>query len=208
MEAGEELCICYSADESKLWFTPSNLVIPNGNHSLDEDESEDEEDILFPGIEPEDLVTRVKERAGIDLAPLRFDVKDKKQAKSLNKPNSYKPKPTITDLEEPVILEPRPVHFTGSLIPNNVLPSIPRSNLPTPLHSGPKKGYRHVHVGPVVLTDELDWRQDDWFVAGEEKVGNSEGSLSELERIKGPAETDDNLVEDEAMRKLAITLVL
>lgn len=59
VEEGEELCICYSADESKLWFIPSAQNGPSssskGPTAIGAPSSDDEPEDVWPHIEPDDL---------------------------------------------------------------------------------------------------------------------------------------------------------
>jgi len=172
VEAGEELCIYYSPDETMLWSTPAYSTHMNGDASL----SEDEEEMIFPELGPEDLTRPPKqERAGQGKRKTKYF--KKRIPSNQEKPN-----------DEAVILSPQPVAFTGSIVPD--LQDYPRPDVPAPLHSGKNKVLRHEHVGPVVLTPDLDWREEKWFDGEKEREGSSSSndSWGEVVRIKGPAE--------------------
>ena len=198
VEEGEELCICYSADENKLWFTPARATsLVNGNENGNRVASGSEEELIFPTIEPEDLILPFKkEQAGGDVSEPHIAGQERQATYAADIP-AVPDQPLLSD--DPLILFPRPIPFTGSVLPD--LAYQPRPDLPTPLHSGPNKVERHEHVGPVVLNPPLDWREEDWFDKGKEREVTLNESWGEVERIKGPAERQDEAGVDQAMCK-------
>lgn len=165
----------------------------NGDTSANGDRSESEEELIFPELEAEDLIEPLRKARVLDEeAESNEKRKIKYQKKKRHSPSSAP--------SEPVILSPQPVPFTGSVIPD--APDLPRPDLPVPLHSGIAKISRHEHVGPVELTPNLDWRKEDWFEEGKEREGSPSDGWGEVERVRGPAEREDEDGEDEAMCKL------
>ncbi|ORY28999.1 hypothetical protein BCR39DRAFT_533511 [Naematelia encephala] len=57
VDAGQELCICYSADESKLWFTPAGREA-EWKRRVEEEDREDEDRMIngLWALEPDELV--------------------------------------------------------------------------------------------------------------------------------------------------------
>jgi len=189
---GEELCICYSADESKLWFIPqgqstsSQASPPQADAELPHFEDWFEEDSSAnSGSLAEGSVSEREKRS-------QQSVKWRRRQKALDKVKR-------DDGEESVIHAPRPIAFnanSSTVIPsstsstpvseessntsnNTSLSSEPRTfdipsypclpddviaDLPVPLHSDKKtKAKRHVHADLVQLTEDLEWTEDDWL---------------------------------------------
>ena len=201
VKAGEELCISYTADESKLWFVDTTAtrpkILPNGRHTPREDGSESEEDI-FPAVEPDDLYdaqgtsTKREERAKRtrdheQRIALRLPLPSAENSLGLIKISP----PAVTQPLQPVIISPKPVHFTS-------LPSIPPAEsarsrrLPPPLHSTPTPSPNiPTDQGDAVITADLDWRAEDWLDAD----GTGKDADINCIRIKGPTEIEEDRIE-------------
>lgn len=196
---GEELCICYSADESKLWFTDSAApILPNGhvNRKLSDASSHS---FKFPAVDPEDLydAEAASERQE------RREVRIRNQTKvvecrippspTLSSPVELAP-PVTASTQQPtppasVIHSPKPVRYAPhrALDPSLAATADP-SLLPPPLHSTPTRSPNTPpDIGAAVIVPELDWLADDWIGKDLEDVGEE---AIECVRIKGPVELD------------------
>ena len=190
---GEELCICYTADESKLWFNPS------GSARRVDDKPEDEEAAITAFAEL--ALDNWFERAEVEVRAAKTRARQERlhSARKTDEVRKKKAQPSLRDREENAVEDgmihsPQPVQFSTSVIPE--LPTYPLaeqvlSELPAPLHSDTDKTSRHEHVGPVVLTPELDWRAEDWVDDGE-----GVDDWDEVVRVKGAAEEGDKEDED------------
>lgn len=231
IEPGEELCICYAADESKLWFINSDEARQQGE--------EDDETELFPPEEVVELleadgagaaeeerraaeekkVARQKRLEAMKDVPREIGRREQKKARFFEKQRAAEeakaramsgngeasttaivsPKPAPALQSQPINMIPTP-----SRTPTPNYPAIPERtvstpSLPAPLHSSKGKS-RHEHVGPVVLTLELDWNEGD-HVSKSRADGNSDEEWTGIERIKGftEREEDELLMNDEAL---------
>jgi tRNA-specific adenosine deaminase 3 len=218
IQPGEELCICYAADETKLWFINSD------EKRQKRQGSEEEEAVIFP---PTELVEMLDGEAEEE----RRALEEKKKARQkrlesmqgvpreagrreLKKAKFFMKQKAAQEAEEaklngttPVlapVIAPTPVRppqsaststsSTPSRISTPLYPAIPERtvespSLPAPLHSTKGKS-RHEHDGPVVLTPDLEWDEQD--------TASSEAEETEwagIERIKGFTERE----EDEAL---------
>jgi tRNA-specific adenosine deaminase 3 len=201
IKAGEELCICYAADESKLWFvdtsTKTSKPQPNGRNTPKEDGSESEEEV-FPTVEPDDLYdaqgtsARREERANrtkdheLRIA-LRLPPPSPEDSLGLTRTSP----PTLSQTIRPPIISPKPIHYTA-------LPSIPppesstSTRLPPPLHSTPTPSPNiPTDQGDAEITADLDWRAEDWLNVDED--GQEPDII--CKRIKGPTEIEEDRIE-------------
>ena len=84
--------------------------------------------------------------------------------------------------------------------------SVSSPSLPPPLHSSKGKS-RHEHNGPVIITPDLDWREEDYIhsrsSSREGSEGTEEGEWSGIERIKGftELEEDQQYKDDQGLGK-------
>jgi len=218
IQPGEELCICYAADETKLWFI-------NSDEKRQMREGSEEETVIFP---PEELVemldgeadeerraaeekriARQKRLESMKGVPREAGRREMKKAKFFEKRKAAQEaeEARINGIELKPVMAPTPVRpapsgstsssSTPSRIPTPLYPAIPERtvespSLPAPLHSTKGKS-RHEHDGPVILTPELEW-DDQTSADGEEE-------WSGIERIKGftEREEDEALANDSAL---------
>lgn len=167
---GEELCICYTADESKLWFTPAR--------------GEEEDEVL--GGESEDEGDGLPD----DVDGL---VEDVQQA------NLDSSEPTL-QAPRPVRISSLPSYPSSSSSSPAPQHTIPPSSLPAPLHSSEHKasGQRHLskHRQPATLVEDLAWQDDEWKdEMGRDHVGEGKKAgedWGEVIRVKGPAEREND----------------
>ncbi|WWC86108.1 uncharacterized protein L201_000979 [Kwoniella dendrophila CBS 6074] len=114
IEKGEELCICYSADESKLWFVKSE-DIQNQSVMVTSSESEDEDGNGFFSkidLETEDLI----DENSLELQKQRKKRLQSSQSRDFNgkiKPNSMKSSDT-SRIYPNDIQSPQPIKFSAS----------------------------------------------------------------------------------------------
>ncbi|OWT41077.1 tRNA-specific adenosine deaminase 3 [Cryptococcus neoformans] len=175
---GEELCICYTADESKLWFTPAR------------GEEEDNEVVEGESDEGDGLPGDVD---GL--------VKDVQQA------NLNSSEPTL-QAPRPVHVSSLPSYPSSSSSSPASQHTIPPSSLPAPLHSSGHKasGQRHLskHRQPATLVDDLAWQEDEWKdEKGRDRVGEGKKAgedWGEVIRVKGPAERENDGNDRELMQ--------
>lgn len=240
IQAGEELCISYAADESKLWFvktdptSASNSAGANG--SMTTAVSDDEDSTVFPPIEllaldenedAEDRQRRLARQARLDGSTCEPGRRERKNAQYMLKKQAAaaaadvdtcavpgsKPAGSLP-MEQPTPVRPAAVvsaSTTTSRPDTPNYPAIPERTvsspaLPAPLHSGEGKS-RHEHVGPVILTPELDWREEDYSTRSssrEGSAGDEEDEWSGIERIKGftEREEDQQLADDQGLGML------
>ncbi|KAK4688841.1 phosphoribosyl 1,2-cyclic phosphate phosphodiesterase, partial [Tremellales sp. Uapishka_1] len=189
VQPGEELCICYSADESKLWFTPAGAG--SKAQGIEDAPELPSMEAWFQNLEGDE---KVDERERREERARRRD--EGKMTREKEKHLKYEKKQAA--LAQESIFQPRPMPFgtsseaSSSTTPCSTPPTYPTlpettmAALPVPLHSGKGKS-RHEHVGPVVLTAPLDWRAEDF--AGNDVGG--EDDWGEVMRIKGPAEEEE-----------------
>nr|XP_018999781.1 uncharacterized protein I203_07667 [Kwoniella mangroviensis CBS 8507]OCF63242.1 hypothetical protein I203_07667 [Kwoniella mangroviensis CBS 8507] len=179
IEKGEELCICYSADESKLWFVKSDQAV-NPTNSQDEmvssEEEEEEEGMegFFSKIDldEEDLVNE----DGI--------AQKKERERSTSTPASATSSRTSTPSSSSIYPE-----ASSGII----------TSLPPPLHST-KTDPKSIDGRYMELTDELDWDEEYWTDTAPYPTGEGrEDEFAEFIRIKGPAEREDEVDQDGTM---------
>ena len=196
VQPGEELCICYSADESKLWFTDSAApILPNGhvNRKLSDGSLQE---FTFPEVDPEDLF----DAEAASKRQERREVRIRNQTKVVE--CRLPPSPTLSlPIELPpapapqptppasAIHSPRPVRYAPHrALDPSLAATADQSLLPPPLHSTPTQSPNTPpDIGAAVIVPELDWRPEDWLDKDLEDVGE-EGI--ECVRIKGPVELD------------------
>ena len=163
-----------------MWFTPSRCDSAQKDHDVSE-----EDDFIFPGIEPEDMIEPSERRRyqREEIRPLmnEFGKKVKTQKKKRFSPSS-------SDSGDQVILAPQPIPFHGSIIPKL---DQPRPDLPPPLHSQGSKPSHHESIRPVILAPELEWMEEDGLDNAE-----WDPSWGKAERIKGPEERAEEDMED------------
>lgn len=191
IEEGEELNICYSADESKLWFKPDYA---EGQEAHDEKVNEDEdpmstflnnlsdadEDIIVPIANP---------KRGPDGA--RLNSRPKEESRKERVRSKRKPVPAVAaGPSTPTASEPptRSVSESSSTrrempVP---LPAPILSDLPPPLHSTGGKELGYVG-GSADLVDPIDYDETYWDKRANEP--DEEGAWEEIERIKGNVDT-------------------
>ncbi|EIW72695.1 hypothetical protein TREMEDRAFT_41927 [Tremella mesenterica DSM 1558] len=161
VKEGDELCICYNADESKLWFIPSS-TIPN---------------------EPtyNDVQTHQPEESAFDALFMDDD-------EVLNKPR-LKPKNSIVNMtqrdRQKIIISETPSESSTPAYPE--MEPITTA-LPAPLHSIPGSRTRHQHMGPVVLSPELDLDVEDKGLLGNGVVQRVRGTTEREEDGDGDIE--------------------
>jgi tRNA-specific adenosine deaminase 3 len=219
IQPGEELCICYAADESKLWFI-------NSDEKRQRSEGSEEETVIFP---PEELVElldgeadeerraaeekRIARQKRLEMmkgVPREAGRREMKKAKFFEKRKAaQEAEEAKLNGIEPKVIAPTPIRpppsastsasSTPSRINTPLYPAIPERtvespSLPPPLHSTKGKS-RHEHDGPVILTPELEW-DDQTSAEGEEEWAG-------IERIKGftEREEDEALENDSALSK-------
>lgn len=219
IQPGEELCICYAADETKLWFI-------NSDEKRQMREEREEDTVIFP---PEELVelldgeadeerraaedkkiARQKRLEAMQGVPREAGRREMKKAKFFEKRkaaqeaeearlNGFEPKPVIaptpvrpTQSASTPSSSPVPSRISTPLYPAIPERTVESPSLPAPLHSTKGKS-RHEHDGPVILTPELEW-DDQTSVEGEEEWAG-------IERIKGftEREEDQALANDSAL---------
>lgn len=218
IQPGEELCICYAADETKLWFINSDEK-RQMRQGLEEDEA-----VIFPPTELVELldgeadeerraleekrIARQKRLESMHGVPREAGRRELKKAKFFMKQKAAQEAEQAKLNGDPPILAPvlaptpiRPpqsastsTSSTPSRISTPLYPAIPERtvespSLPAPLHSTKGKS-RHEHDGPVVLTPDLEWDEQDT-----PSTDTDETEWAGIERIKGFTERE----EDEAL---------
>jgi tRNA-specific adenosine deaminase 3 len=223
---GDELCICYAADESKLWFINSDQARQAGE---EEDETEifplvevEVADLLDGGAEEErraeeeKRLARQKRLEAMKGVPREVGRREQKKAKFFEKQKAAEEAKAGISTSASTLMAPKPARpapapasSSPSRTPTPNYPAIPERTVPTPplpppLHSS-KGQSRHEHVGPVVLTPELDWNEQDHLSPNQCK---SDEEWAGIERIKGftEREEDRELENDGALSKSAIHL--
>ncbi|KAL7420180.1 tRNA-specific adenosine deaminase subunit tad3 [Cryptotrichosporon argae] len=188
VKAGDELCICYAADESKLWFTPSGtaarpveddgpidptLAIDLG--ALDDEVTED------AGIGTEDGTAEQEQgatsHAGRDTRRARYAAKRARAEQLAPAEAVSSTPPPSSSASSP------PAAAAVSTTDSHQAPALTAS-LPPPLHSGGGPS-RHAHAGPVTLVDPLPLDLELSGMAGEADWGV-------LQRVLGPLELEED----------------
>jgi tRNA-specific adenosine deaminase 3 len=220
IQPGEELCICYAADETKLWFI-------NSDEKRQKMEGSEEETVIFP---PEELVElldgeadeerraaeekRIARQKRLEMmqgVPREAGRREMKKAKFFEKRKAAQEaeEAKLNGIEPKIVVAPTPIRpppsastsssSTPSRVPTPLYPAIPERtvespSLPPPLHSTKGKS-RHEHDGPVILTPELEWDDQNSAEGEEEWAG--------IERIKGftEREEDEALANDSALSR-------
>ncbi|WVR05762.1 hypothetical protein IAU60_002787 [Kwoniella sp. DSM 27419] len=204
VEPGEELCICYTADEKKLWF------IPNDQKDLAEAAEESDSDCeerLALSLDVETLVDPAVEQAKRD-----------RQARKSARQRSGSRGDRSPELQAPQPLRPAPqfsrsasasastsASGSGSSPPStSSTPVYPvasglTTSLPPPLHSQMATGERHAVRRPARLVEDLDWHEEDWVGKGKEKGQGREGTWGEVVRMKSVDEQGTDEHEKETM---------
>ena len=188
VKAGEELVICYSADESKLWFVdttkPAKVEM-----------SDDEDEETLPMVSPEDLydVEENEARRAERAAQTNHHNQACRRSTSAGK-SSTNPTVAVTPSSEPEssgsssnIIAPQPVHYAAQQHP---IPQAPAqsssSTLPPPLHSTPTPSPNTPpDLGEASLVPDLEWRT---YESKDTPVADGE---AECVRIWGPADIAD-----------------
>lgn len=217
---GEELCICYSADESKLWFTPTgmqgteNTTDLTGVDDVTSDDGADHDLTAYDVIDHDDIRAREEREERARVRRLR-----KSEIAMFGKRHfKIKSESTSTPVRgrEGGIAQPSPQYpsegqsnaarnETPPVRMDSVSPS-PSSNssypvyppaaertsddLPPPLHSN---GF--AVEAPVKMCPALDWRASDWVGKKQSDIPNVSG----FTRVRGPAELDEEMEDNEMM---------
>ena len=216
VEAGEELCVCYSADESKLWFV--DTALPNGTSDPDrpiESDSAHQRHLYdFPSILPTDLIDssehverEIKREQRMKRIEAELELRTLKEARlaehARRRANGRDGSPGSsgsgsTDDDSLEIKSPRPVPFTHPIVSvpklshdiPTALPAETLESLPPPLHSTTTPSPNTPpDIGAASLVSDLEWSEDDWIKVkdDDERIAG----LGEVERIKGHAEIDE-----------------
>lgn len=209
VEQGEELCICYSADETRLWFTPSgsSSTIPTTPASPTFGNDDDNPFLLSLGADDFDLFdiqtgeTKAKERAKrverereVDSARNRRRQKWAERERERGKIESIldtaegPPDSTASISLSNHVLTPDPTPLRNPIPSYPKLPERTKTNLPPPLHSSSSK--RRENPDPAVLCDDLSYHEAE------------EGPDWGIERVKGPAEME--FEEEEGLSEFLI----
>nr|XP_019014852.1 uncharacterized protein I206_00939 [Kwoniella pini CBS 10737]OCF53633.1 hypothetical protein I206_00939 [Kwoniella pini CBS 10737] len=182
IEKDEELCICYSADESKLWFVKSDSDKQEG---IDMGSSSDEEDGASLS---KDINGKVKKH-GKSLTSDNVQIQSPQPIKF----NAAAGPSSIT-LSADSSRTSTPSSSSTSLYPEASSGFI--TSLPPPLHSGRDRSKRSTEA--IELTQELDWDEEFW--TGQNPSGTErEDEVAEYIREKGPAEKEAEEGADETM---------
>nr|XP_019049082.1 hypothetical protein I302_02863 [Kwoniella bestiolae CBS 10118]OCF28012.1 hypothetical protein I302_02863 [Kwoniella bestiolae CBS 10118] len=178
IEKDEELCICYSADESKLWFVKS-------------DSASD------PTLIPKEKRLEASLARDVD-----GNIKSKKKtSNSSMKIQSPQPVPfSANALAGPSSSTPSSRTSTSSS--SSIYPEASSgivTSLPPPLHSS-KNVPKALEDGHRGLTEELEWDEEYWTSTSPYPTGEGrEDEFAEFVRIKGPAEREGEEDEDGTM---------
>ncbi|ODO07352.1 tRNA-specific adenosine deaminase 3 [Cryptococcus wingfieldii CBS 7118] len=170
---GEELCICYAADQSKLWFVPADERESAARKEENGEDSEDDEERIMAG----------SLQATSDSDPVS--------------PPIQAPRP-IRAPSFPSLTSSPPASRPSSA--NNAAHAIPANALPAPLHSSAHKALSRrgtpTSKQRAGLVPDLKWSDDEWKDAkGRDNMpdGKVEGvDYGETIRIKGPAESEND----------------
>ena len=203
VEAGDELCICYSADESKLWFTPSGRASPAPSETSSQDE--------FPSLTSDDLfdADQMAERARRSAARAerkrQVALSDQAKARSTKRtalrdqvlqPIPTYPSAETNELELGTSLRAdsaSPAPSSTSSFPVYPTPAErPSSDLPLPLHSN-----GDAQEDPVDVCAALDWSEEAWAGLSQADVPDWGAAV----RVKGTAELEEE-AEDAALMEV------
>lgn len=201
VSAGEELCICYSADESKLWFMPSQ-----GKRAAEsEDEGDGSAALAKLGIVDDEEALRERQEAEAralarekarevaketrrEAGGSTHSAKERRRAKYREKlaqsPNTPSTVSNTSESTAVSTLLATSTILATAAVPRHRRPVV-NADLPPALHAS---GSRHKHVGPVVLTPELEWNDVPGPVSPEAR--------GVLRRAKGPVEEEEEAEAD------------
>ncbi|WVQ85356.1 hypothetical protein IAT38_007521 [Cryptococcus sp. DSM 104549] len=230
IEPHEELCICYTADESKLWFVPAGESSQRSSaardHGVDSDE-EAEEKLMGMQVEEDEGAVRARKereerreaargRGGQGAGGKGKGKEEGEMPANLCAPRPIHPPSSSRSLRQSV---PPPAAGSSS---NNPSPSVPCPSaspkpqpqpsaiLPEPLHSSSHNqtkaaGTRHADKQrkPAELVKDLVFNMDEWQdEKGRDRKDKLEevGRLGECMRVKGPAERENDGDEQELMQ--------
>lgn len=211
VEPNEELCICYSADESKLWFLPTDQRPRPMTPSDDGDGSERLAAIVLSDdeTEAERAAAKAKEAAREkarqtrreqggsthSAKELRREKWRKKMEKQKNAGDIVAPQPVRAASLLDGSAEPSPSTSEAASTPaSSSAVVIPKAaDLPPMLHSDSTARSRHEHVGPVVITPDLEWAD-----AGPSEVPEAKWPV--LRRAKGPVEYEEEAEDDNSAK--------
>ncbi|OCF73669.1 hypothetical protein I204_05513 [Kwoniella mangroviensis CBS 8886] len=182
IEKGEELCICYSADESKLWFVKSDQAV-NPTNSQDEMVSSEEEE----------------EEEGMEGFFSKIDLDEEDL---VNEDGIAQKKERERRLEASQVRDVNASSRTSTPSSSSIYPEASSgiiTSLPPPLHST-KTEPKFIEGRYMELTNELDWDEGYWTSTTPYPTGEGrEDEFAEFMRIKGPAEREDEIDQDGTM---------
>nr|XP_018267059.1 uncharacterized protein I303_01042 [Kwoniella dejecticola CBS 10117]OBR89217.1 hypothetical protein I303_01042 [Kwoniella dejecticola CBS 10117] len=177
IEKDEELCICYSADESKLWFVKSDSETQGATDMASSSDEEDggfsrlnidEDDLLNESSKNKDSSDDIKIQSP---QPVRFSASAGPSSATMSEASSR----TSTPSSSSVSIYPE---ASSDII----------TSLPPPLHSG-RNSSRQKSNEEVQLTDELEWDEKYWTSPYCDGTGRA-NEYAECIREKGPAERE------------------
>lgn len=204
VEPGDELCICYSADETKLWFLPTGERARARTPSDDGDGTErlgalvlsdDESAAERAAAEAKERARETRRQQGGSTHSAKELRKAKWRAKMEKRGGEEIHAPQPVPAGSAAVLESS--FSSSSTVPGssytasaNLFPMTERvtADLPPALHSDVNHS-RHEHRGPVVVTPDLNWTD-----AGPSDV--PEAHWGTLVRAKGPIELEEEAEDD------------
>lgn len=206
MLPGDELCICYSADETKLWFLPSGERPRARTPSDDGDGSERLAALVFSEDEGAAERAAAKERvretrraqggsthSAKEQRRAKWRAKMEKRAEAEVKILAPQPVPAQTALLNPEGGPSASGSCHASSAPSTsyaVLPMTERATDDLPALSS-ENSRRHEHTAPAAITNDLDWVD-----SGAADVPEANWGL--VRRAKGPVEIEEEAEDDNA----------
>lgn len=199
VEPNEELCICYSADETKLWFLPSGERPRPPTPSDDGDGSErlaalqiEEDDAERQAREAKERARETRRQAGGSTHSAKEERRAKWRAKQDKMKNGatdgiVAPQPVPASSGNGLLSEPNSQSSDADTAGSSLFPMSERqADLPPALHSGSNNARRE---GPVEVPPALVWDE-----AGSSEVPESQWGL--LRRARGPVEIEEEAEDD------------
>lgn len=200
VDHGEELCICYSADEAKLWFLPSGERPRPPTPSDDGDGSErlaalqlDDNDAERQEREARERARETRRQAGGSTHSAKEARRAKWRAKQEKIKNGEKdgivaPQPVPASTGNGLLSEPNLHDSDRTIISSSTLfPTEERQgDLPPPLHSDSNKARRE---GPIEVPASLEWDET-------EPTELPEAQWGVLRRARGPVEIEEEAEDD------------